>query len=191
MWKPWGLLISVIAGASACVVGVGVTCAQSPEQAELWERQRAQALADQKQRDAELVREREARRADPMAWVHSLDPMTSGGWQFRAVASDGSWAAYSTDHQLKRSGHKVTVWLRQEYAEPQTGGSGPYSSVVEKMEYDCARERGRPLVIVYYSRNNAQGSEQTEEADASKVPWTSIVPGTREENEFLWACRGG
>ena len=101
MRKPAAVVIALIAG---------VASAQTPEQSELWERQHAQSLADQKARAEELAREREARRADPMAWVRGLDPMTSGGWQFRSVSTDGSWAAFVTDHQLKRSGQKVILW---------------------------------------------------------------------------------
>jgi hypothetical protein len=164
---------------------------QTPEQAQVWEAQRAQALADERAKAERLVRDREVRKADPMAWVRTLNPMTAGGWEFRAVASDGSWAAYSTNHQMKRGGQLVTVWLRQEYAEPQAGSSGKYSSVVEKVQYDCAKERARALLIIYYAENNIQGSEQTEEADTKTATWNAIVPGTRDEFNYLWACMTG
>jgi hypothetical protein len=164
---------------------------QTPEQAELWEQQRAQALADEQAKAAQLSRERDARRANPMAWVRTLDPMAGGGWDFRAVAADGSWATYSTTHQMKRAGSQVTVWLRQEYAEPQAGSSGKYLSVVEKIQYDCTRDRSRPLLIIYYAGNNIQGGEQSEEADAKTAVWNAIVPGTRDEFNFLWACGAG
>jgi hypothetical protein len=164
---------------------------QTPEQAQVWEAQRAQALADERAKAERLARDREVRKADPMAWVRTLNPMTAGGWEFRAVASDGSWAAYSTNHQMKRGGQLVTVWLRQEYAEAQAGSSGKYSSVVEKVQYDCAKERARPLVVIYYAENNIQGSEQTEEADTKTATWNAIVPGTRDEFNYLWACMTG
>ena len=60
--------------------------------------QAAQARAEQ------LARERAARKANPMAWVRTLDPMASGGWEFRSVATDGSWAIFASTHQLKRYG---------------------------------------------------------------------------------------
>jgi hypothetical protein len=190
MWKTLRLL------ALTAVVGTGLfasidSAGQTPEQAQLWEQQRAQALSDEQARDAQLSRAREARRADPMAWVRTLDPMAAGGWEFRAVAADGSWATYSTTHQMKRAGSQVTVWLRQEYAEPQTGGNGKYLSIVEKIQYDCTKDRARPLLIIYYSGNNIQGSEQSEEADARSAAWNAIVPGTRDEFNFLWACGAG
>jgi hypothetical protein len=190
MWKTPPLL------AMTAVVGIslfaGADCAaQTPEQAELWEQQRTQALADEQARAAQLSREREARRADPMAWVRTLDPMAAGGWEFRAVAADGAWATYSTTHQMKRAGGQVTVWLRQEYAEPQAGSNGKYLSVVEKIQYDCTRDRARPLLIIYYAGNNIQGSEQSEEADAKAAVWNAIVPGTRDEFNYLWACGAG
>jgi hypothetical protein len=164
---------------------------QTPEQAQIWQAQRAQALADERATAERLARDREVRKADPMAWVRTLNPMTAGGWEFRAVANDGSWAAYSTSHQMKRGGQLVTVWLRQEYAEPQAGSSGKYSSVVEKVQYDCAKERARALLIIYYADNNIQGSEQSEEADTKTATWNAIVPGTRDEFNFLWACMTG
>ena len=190
MWKTPPLLAMTAVVGTSLFAGAD-SAAQTPEQAELWEQQRAQALADELARAAQLSREREARRADPMAWVRTLDPMAAGGWEFRAVAADGAWATYSTTHQMKRAGGQVTVWLRQEYAEPQAGGSGKYLSVVEKIQYDCTRDRARPLLIIYYAGNNIQGSEQSEEADAKAAVWNAIVPGTRDEFNFLWACGAG
>ncbi len=162
--------------------------AQTPEQEKTWEADRVRAAAEERSRAEKLARERAARRADPMSWVRSLDPMSAGGWEFRAVGNDGSWATFSSTHQMKRSGQVITVWLRQEYAEPQLGDGGPYSSVVEKAEYDCKKERSRDLLIIYYSANNIQGNEQTEEGDAKTTPWNAIVPGTRDELNFQWAC---
>jgi hypothetical protein len=148
----------------------------------------SQTQLEDKAKAERLQREREARRADPMSWVHTLNPMPAGGWEFRAVANDGSWAVFSTTHQLKRSHKLVTVWLRQEYAEPQTGGNGRYLSLVQKIQYDCEKERDRPLLVVYYTENNIQGGEQTEESDEKQAPWNAIVPGTRDEFNYAWAC---
>jgi hypothetical protein len=190
MWKHAWLLTAT------AVVGVGLLAsidgsAQTPEQEKAWEAQRIQSLADDRAKAQRLGRERDARRADPMAWVRTLNPMTAGGWEFRTVANDGSWAQFSTDHQMKRSSKLSTVWLRQEFAEPQTDGNGRYLSIVEKVQYDCAKQRVRPLLVIYYSENNIQGSEQSEEADEKTASWNAIVPGTREELNFLWACGAG
>ena len=175
--------------AAACVMHVSAAVGQTSEQEKIWETQRAQRQADEKAAAERLARQREARRADPMAWVHTLDPMAPGGWVFRAVAGDGSWAAFSTEHQMKRSGHLVTAWLRQEYPEPLRSAAGDtYSSAVEKIQYDCAKERARVLVAVYYAANNLAGSQQTEEADPKQATWDSIVPGTQSELIFRWAC---
>jgi surface-adhesin protein E len=174
---------------AACVMHATAAAAQTPEQEKTWEAQRAQRQADEKAAAERLARQREARRADPMAWVRTLDPMSPGGWVFRAVAGDGSWAAFSTEHQLKRSGHLVTAWLRQEYPEPQRSGAGDmYLSAVEKVQYDCAKERARVLVAIYYTGNNLAGSQQSEEADPKQAAWDSIVPGTHSELTFRWAC---
>jgi hypothetical protein len=190
MWKtPPLLAMTAVVGAS--LLASANSPGQTPEQAELWEQQRAQAAAEEQARAAQLSRAREARRTNPMSWVKTLDPMAAGGWEFRAVAADGSWATYSTTHQIKRAGSQVTVWLRQEYAEPQTGSNGKYLSVVEKIQYDCTKDRARPLLIIYYAGNNIQGSEQSEEADAKSAVWNAIVPGTRDEFNFLWACGTG
>lgn len=190
MWQYPGIL------AMAAVVGINFfasteSAGQTPAEAQLWEQQRAQTRADDQARSAQLSREREARRADPMAWVRTLDPMSAGGWEFRAVAADGSWATYSTIHQMKRAGSQVTVWLRQEYAEPQAGDNGKYLSVVEKIQYDCAKDRARPLLVIYYAGNNIQGSEQSQEADTKTAVWNPIVPGTRDEFDYVWACGAG
>jgi len=177
--------------AVACLMPHSPAIAQTPEQEKLWEAQRAQRQAEQKAAAERLAEQRAARKADPMAWVRTLDPMTSGGWVFRAVAPDGSWAAFSTEHQLKRSGHVVTAWLRQEYPESQRSGADAYLSDVEKVQYDCAKERARVLLAVYYAANNLAGGQQSEEPDPKQLPWDSIVPGTQSELIFHWACGAG
>lgn len=164
--------------------------AQTPEQQQLWDAQRAQAAAESKAKAERLARERAARRADPMSWVRTLNPMASGGWEFRGVAADGSWAIYSTDHQMKRSGQMITLWLRQEYPEAQKNGAGDvYLSNVTKLQFDCAKDRQRLLLVVYYAENNISGSQEQEENDAKNAPWQSVVPGTQSESVFQWACK--
>ena len=182
-----GPLASIALMAAANLIPLD-SIGQTPEQQQLWDAQHAQALAAEKAQAERASRDRAARKADPTAWFRTLNPMTAGGWEFRALANDGSWAAYSTTHQMKRSGKTVTVWLRQEYAEPQTNNGTAYLSVVEKAQYDCVKEQERPLLVIYYSSNNIQGSEQTEEADTKSAVWNAIVPGTRAESNFLWAC---
>jgi hypothetical protein len=185
----------VLASMALIAAGVGwdaPVLGQTPEQAKMWEAQRAQAQADEKAAAERLAKQREVRRADPMSWVRTLDPMSAGGWVFRSVASDGSWAAYSTEHQLKRSGHLVTAWLRQEYPEPQRSAAGDtYSSDVEKVQYDCSNERARVLLAIFYAANNLAGSQQSEEPDQKQVGWEAIVPGTQSEMIFHWACGAG
>lgn len=166
--------------------------AQTPEQEKMWEEQRAQRQLVEKSRLEKLAAQRAARKADPMAWVGTLNPLTDGGWQFRSVAPDGSWASFSTEHQLKRSGHLVTAWLREEYPEAQRSDSGnTYWSYVEKIQYDCANERARALLIIYYSENNIAGSQESDATDIKQAVWVPIVPGTPSENIYQWACRAG
>src|SRR3984957_19694746 len=101
----------LLAGALAvCLLQSAFCVAQTPEQQKTWDAQRAQAQADEKTRAEKLASQRAARKADPMNWVRTLNPLAEGGWQFRSVAPDGSWASSSTEHQLKRSGHLVTAW---------------------------------------------------------------------------------
>ena len=182
-------LIAGTLAAGACLLGA-VGAAQTPEQQKMWDAQRAQAQADEKVRAEKLAAQRAARKADPMAWVRTLNPLSAGGWQFRSVAPDGSWASFSTEHQLKRSGHLVTAWLREEYPEPQRSGSGGvYLSYVEKIQYDCGNERARALLIIYYSENNITGCEESEATDVKQAAWVPIVPGTPSDNIYEWVCQ--
>jgi hypothetical protein len=182
-------LIAGSIAAGACLLHTEVGTAQTPEQTKMWEAQRAQAQEDVKAKAERLAAQRAARKADPMAWVRTLNPMTDGGWQFMAVAPDGSWASFSTEHQMKRSGHLVTVWLREEYPEPQRGSGDIYFSYVQKIQYDCGNERARGLLIIYYSENNISGSETSEATDVKQAAWVPIVPGTHSENVYQWACK--
>jgi len=192
MMRNIGTLIAASALAGAAALHSPGAAAQTPEQEKMWAAQRAQAQAEEKARTDQLAKQREARKADPMAWVRTLNPMTAGGWQFRAVAADGSWASFSTNHQMKRSGHQVTVWVRQEYPEPQRSNGGDiYLSNVEKIQYDCSNERGRALLIIYYAENNIAGSQQSETIDVKQAIWDPIVPGTQAENLYQWACDAG
>lgn len=184
--------LAAAALAAAGIMHVTAVVGQTPEEQKMWEAQRAQMQAEAKAKAEQLAREREARRADPMAWVRTLDPLSSGGWVFKAVGSDGSWATYSTDHQLKRSGHQVTAWLRQEFPEPQRSSAGDtYMSDVEKIQYDCAKSQARVLLIIYYTGNNLSGTEQSEQSDPKQAPWDPIVPGTQSESAFHWTCGAG
>jgi hypothetical protein len=186
---PGRLGAAVLAGFFLSHGVAGVAVAQTPEQQKMWDEQRAQRQLDEKSRMEKLAAQRAARKADPMAWVHTLNPLADGGWQFRSVAPDGSWASYSTEHQLKKSGHLVTAWLREEYPEPQRSENGNiYLSYVEKIQYDCANERARALLIIYYSENNIAGSQESEATDVKQAVWVPIVPGTPSENVYQWAC---
>ena len=188
---PAWMTAAMVVAAGLSVPAAGVF-GQTPEQEKMWAAQRAQKQADDKARAEQLAREREARRADPMAWVRTLDPLSDGGWGFRAVGSDGSWAYFSTDHQLKRSGHTVTAWLRQEFPEPKHNSTGDaYSSAVERVQYDCGKERSRVLLIIYYAGNNLSGSQQSEESDPKQTDWDPIVPGTQSESIFRFTCGAG
>jgi hypothetical protein len=90
---------------------------------------------------------------------------------------------------MKRSGRLITAWLRQEYPEPQRNSAGEiYFSYVEKIQFDCANERARALLIIYYSENNIAGSETSEATDVKQAVWVPIVPGTQSENIYQWAC---
>lgn len=184
----WG---ATAACGTALLAAIHIASGQTPEQEKQWAAERQRAAAEAQARAEQLTRDRAARKANPMAWVGTLDPMTSGGWQFRSVAADGSWAIFSSTHQMKRTGQIVTAWMRFEYAEPQVGDSGAYMSAVEKQQYDCKKEQSRNLLVVYYAANNIQGGEQTEEGDPKTTPWSPIVPGTRDESNFLWACGQG
>jgi hypothetical protein len=182
--------LAMLAMGAAGVMHNTPVAAQTPEQEKMWEAQRAQKQAEEKAKAELLAAQRAARRADPMNWVRTLDPMSAGGWVFRAVAPDGSWAAFSTEHQLKRSGHLVTAWLRQEFPEPQriAAAADVYFSDVEKVQYDCVKEQARVLLAIYYAANNLAGSQQSEEADLKLVAWDAIVPGTQSEIIYHWAC---
>jgi hypothetical protein len=185
-------LTGVVLLAGICLCQAEICLAQTPEQQKMWDEQRAQRQADEKARMEKLAAQRSTRKADPMAWVGTLNPLTDGGWQFRSVAPDGSWASFSTEHQLKRSGHLVTAWLREEYPEPQRSDSGNiYLSYVEKIQYDCANERARALLIIYYAENNIAGSQESDATDIKQAVWVPIVPGTPSENIYHWACSAG
>ena len=182
---------SIVVGATlaALQLAAGVSAAQTPEQQSAWDAERVRALAEQRTRAERLEQQRAARKADVMAWVHSLDPMASGGWEFRAASSDASWAAFSTVHQLQHSGGSVTVWLRQEYAEPQQDPrGGTYLSIVQRIEYDCLKNRARPHLLISYGDNNLRGVSQSIEMDPKQTHSGPIVPGTLDETNFQWAC---
>jgi hypothetical protein len=191
MMRNFPRWLATLALAGACLWQGAALRAQTPEQEKLWEAQRVQTQAAEKAKAENLAKQRAARKADPMAWVATLDPLSTGGWQFRAVAPDGSWAAFSTVHQMKRSGHLITVWVRQEYPEPQKSNGGDvFLSNVEKVQYDCSNERARALLIIYYVENNIAGSQQSETTDPKQAIWDPIVPGTQSEFIYQWACGG-
>jgi len=75
---------------AALLAGAENAGSQTPEQQKQWAEERERSNQVALARAEQLARERAARKANPMAWVHTLDPMTSGGWEFRSVATEGS-----------------------------------------------------------------------------------------------------
>ncbi len=67
----------------------------------------------------------------------------------------------------------------------------PYMSAVEKQEYDCKKQQTRNLLAIYYSANNIQGTEETEEADPKAHPLEPHRAGYARGNEFLLGLRSG
>jgi hypothetical protein len=178
--------IALIAACLPCICN-----AQSPEeQQQFWEAQKAKAAAQNKANAELLAQQRAARKADPMAWVRTLSTLSGGGWELRGVATDGSWAIFTTDHQMKRSGHTVTLWLRQEFPEVQRDAGGNlYMSSVEQLQFDCRKSQQRLLTVVFYAENNISGApQQQDEGDPKHAPWSSIIPGTQSDSVFQWAC---
>ena len=103
----WYLAL-VIGGAQGLAQRVG---AQTPEQAKLWEEQRAQAQAEAKVRAERAAQLREQRRADPMSWARTLNPMTAGGWQSRHRADEWSprirgWKSFYAIHEYRGLNHE-------------------------------------------------------------------------------------
>ena len=74
-WPVTAMLIAMGATQYSAVFG------QTPEEQKAWEAQRAQMHADEKAKAELLAKQREARRADPMAWVRTLDPMAQAAGQ--------------------------------------------------------------------------------------------------------------
>ena len=181
--------IAATALLAAGAMHYSIVAGQPPEEQKQWEAQRAQMQVDAKAKADLLAQQRAARRADPMSWVRTLDPMSAGGWVFKTVAPDGSWATYSSDHQIKRAGHLVTAWVRQEFPEAAHDPSGDaYMSSVEQVQYDCKKSQAKVLLIVYYGGNNLTGSQQSQASDPKEAPSDPIVPGTQSEAAFHWAC---
>jgi hypothetical protein len=175
--------------ALCCIMSCAVAWGQTPEQQRLWDAQEAQARAAEKAHAEQLAQDRALRRADPMAWVRTLDALHTGGWEFHNVASDGSWAIFFTDHQLQRSGQVMTAWLRQEFAEPQQTADGVnYLSEVQRIDLDCAKNRTRASVVIFYAGNNLKGNAQDAGIIPKEAPWSAIVPGTQNESNLQWAC---
>jgi hypothetical protein len=139
----------------------------------------------------EASRTGNAQRLDPGAtdWIKYLDPVPAGGWVFRGSAGDGSWALFTSKHQRKRIGQVVTLWLRWEQFEQQTGPAGiHFMSYIEKVEYDCGNDRARTLAQITYPKNNLKGDANNREFDPKTSAWELIAPGTQGENNLQFAC---
>ena len=68
----------LVAAVAAGAIHHSSAMAQTPEQQQMWDAQRAQAQADERAKAERLAKQRETPRTDPMAWVRTLDPMSLG-----------------------------------------------------------------------------------------------------------------
>jgi hypothetical protein len=175
---------------AACLPATAGAGPNSGAAADVGRAARASA-AENKAKAERLAQQRAARRADPMSWVRTLNPMATGGWEFRGVAADGSWAILqhrSPDEALRAHDHAVAAAGISRGAEEQRR-----RSILEqrrKVQFDCGKDRQRLLIVIYYSENNISGSQQQEENDPKNAPWQAVVPGTQSESVFQWACSG-
>jgi hypothetical protein len=127
---------------------------------------------------------RQNRKANPLAWEQSLDPMPQGNWKLLFLANDGSMAIFVSSHQQSRSGTKLTVWFRTELGEAQDGTM----SFVEKDQFDCADARKRMLSVSKFPQSNLQGDAKSFDPDPSLVPWVSLSPGSVGEQLWQLLC---
>ena len=72
--------IAATALLAAGAMHYSIVAGQTPEEQKQWEAQRAQMQVEAKAKADLLAQQRAARRADPMSWVRTLDPMSAGGW---------------------------------------------------------------------------------------------------------------
>jgi len=122
-------------------------------------------------------------------WAASLDKLSSGGWVFLLVSSDGTFAVFGSHRHATREGNVATIWLRFEYREEQVNGSETYKSLVERNKYDCVRMTSKEVSSTYYGENNLGSGGSSLTFDESKAAWTPAIPGTLGDELLDWACK--
>jgi hypothetical protein len=162
----------------------------SPHQS-LAEKVATEDLMDAKGDVAKLKRqeaERKRQDDDMKYWTHELDPLPNGGWSFRHFADDWSYALYSSNHQRRRVGDVVTLWLRWEQRDQQNATGYAFRSYVAKVEFDCTGARMRTVAETFYPERNLKGDPQSLDLNPKSITWDSVIPGSQGEYTLQFAC---
>jgi hypothetical protein len=193
-WTRCSGLVACIANAwlcgSSCFAQTQDATTNSPHQS-LAEKVAAEDLMDDKSEVAKLERkeaERKRQDDDMKYWTHELDPLPNGGWSFRHYADDWSWALYTSNHQRRRVGDVVTLWLRWEHRDSQSPAGHAFRSYVEKVEFDCNGARMRTVAETFYAERNLKGNPHSLDLNPKSITWDSVIPGSQGEYNLQYAC---
>jgi hypothetical protein len=94
---------------------------------------------------------------------------------------------YSNLDTIRRSDHKVKMWILLDYKTRQSlEGLKPFLSEKVQYDYDCNEEQSRRLAITVYVGN--MGSGDVIHTDSHVSEWTPVTPDSMDELSIKYAC---
>jgi len=101
---------------------------------------------------------------------------------------ENSFSIYADPASIKKVGNRIKMWVLFDYRKATYDGGNKVMSIMRHEEYNCKDSQSRLLYISKHSGRFAEGKV----VYLNDIPfnkWVSIVPGSRFEVLFRYACR--
>ena len=102
------------------------------------------------------------------------------------VGEYDSYTAYIDPDTIRHKGNRVKVWRLFDHTTIQTVAGKSYLSSKAQMEYDCAKEQSRILVVYGYS--GQMGSSTLVGYDTDPTKWRPVMAGSVDQAMWKVSC---
>ena len=101
---------------------------------------------------------------------------------------ENGFSIYADPTTIKKMGNRIKMWVLFDYRKARYDTGDKVMSIMRHEEYNCKDSQSRLLYISKHSGRFAEGKV----VYLNDIPfnrWVSVVPGSRFEDLFRYACR--
>ena len=116
-----------------------------------------------------------------------ISTSTIADWTNVSTDENG-FSIYADPTTIKKMGNRIKMWVLFDYRKAKYDTGDKVMSIMRHEEYNCKDSQSRLLYISKHSGRFAEGKV----VYLNDIPfnkWVSVVPGSRFEDLFRYACR--